>query len=31
VSNLGERELMIEIDAVAPLPERAGGVANDEG
>jgi 2-iminobutanoate/2-iminopropanoate deaminase len=30
VSNLGERELLIEIDAVALIPERASGVADDE-
>jgi reactive intermediate/imine deaminase len=30
VSNLGERELLIEIDAVALVPERASGVADDE-
>jgi 2-iminobutanoate/2-iminopropanoate deaminase len=30
VSSLGERELLIEIDAVALVPERASGVADDE-
>jgi 2-iminobutanoate/2-iminopropanoate deaminase len=30
VSNLGDRALLIEIDAVALVPERASGVADDE-
>ena len=30
VSNLGERELLIEIDAIALVPERPSGVADDE-
>ncbi len=30
VANLGERELLIEIDAVALVPERPRGVADDE-